>query len=203
MALPQGINFRSTAGFVTDGTNEDHELTNSGSNDYPWTTAQGNSVGWETVSGNYIVRDRNAGIDRRLAGLNFNVIDTPTSFRIDLPATGNYNVRGAFGDDSYTGNVAFDLYDTTTKLVSLSTGTTSAASKWKDATNTEYSAAAWPGSNSPYAATFASTIMRVRAVGTGQVIAHIYVEAGSSSTRPVKMAGYWGGFAGESGGFAG
>lgn len=181
MAFPQGIDFRRTAGYVTDPANCDAELkTDGGSADYPWTTAQGNNVGWETTSSSYLGRDRNSGIDARLAGVNANA-DVVADFRIDLPSSGNYNIGLGAGDANYANNVAWDLYDTTSSLGSLSTGTTSAANKFKDATNTEYSAAAWPGSQTLVTKTFATTICRLKAGGANQVVAHFYVEAAAAT----------------------
>lgn len=74
MALPQGIAFRSTTGFVTDSSPDDCESStantsagNVSANSYLRTTAQGNTVGWERGSNELITRDRNAG-DGRMAG---------------------------------------------------------------------------------------------------------------------------------------
>lgn len=69
MAFPQGLNFRATNAYVTDGTNEAPETDSggTGNQNYPWTTAQGNTVGWETADSVYQARDWNSGNDRRLA----------------------------------------------------------------------------------------------------------------------------------------
>lgn len=184
MALPQGIDFRRTAGYVTDPANCDAELkTDGGSADYPWTTAQGNNVGWETAS-SYLGRDRSSGIDARLAGLN-----SPggsDDFRIDLPSAGNYKIGLGAGDASYANNVAWDLYDSGSSLGSLSTGSTSGSGQFKDATNTEYSAANWPSSQTLVTKTFSTTICRLRSVGANQVVAHFYVEeAPATGVAPV------------------
>lgn len=181
MGLPQGINFRATAGYVTDGGNEDNELVASGNQTYPHTTAQGINVGWETVSGLYQGRNRNAGNDRRLAGINFNTNTGTWDFRVDLPSAGTYNIRLAMGDASYAAAVACDIVDGTTNLGTLTSGSTSAFNQFKDPTNTEYSAANWPGSNTAVSKTFSTTICRVRvgSAGSGShSIAHFYIESG-------------------------
>jgi len=182
MSLPQGINYRSTSGFVTDGANEYPQVATA--IDYPTTTPQGNSVGWEVAKLNSIqTRDRNSGNDRRLAGVNFPTgdgIGTVFTYRIDLPSAGNYNIAIAAGDPNYSSPCNWDLYDNVTKLTTLTSGTTSAAQRFKDATNTEYTQATWPGSNTKYAATFASTILRIQNLASAvDVVAHLYVEAGT------------------------
>lgn len=179
MAYPQGINFRSTLGYVTDGANENFEA--AGGVTYPRTTAQGNTVGWEQSVGN--TRDRNSALDRRLAGVHF--FNTQTDFRFDLPSAGSYSVRLAAGDASNGNDTVWSLLDTTTVLQSLATGT-STAGNFKDATDTLLSAAAWPGSNTAVTKTFSTTICRFRGatVGVANQIAHAYVESagGASNT---------------------
>lgn len=178
MALPQGINFRASAGYVTDGANEDYDIASRGA--YPWTTAQGNNVGWITQSSvNY--RDRTTGNDRRIAGSCF--IDTD-DFRIDLPSTGDYNVGIAAGDANYAQEVNWELFDNTSSLGTLTTGSTSAGERFKDATNTEYTDSTWPTSQTLVTKTFTSTIMKVSATEvTGQWVAHIYVESAGAAPR--------------------
>lgn len=184
MAFPQGINFRATAGYVTDGTNEDHELT--ASNSYPWTTAQGNTVGFETVSSNYNPRDRNSGNDRRIAGNSDCSSANPYDFRFDLPSAGTYNIRVAIGDGSYAKtSQQVAVIDTTTSLGNLFSGVnTGASNSFADATGSVYTAANWPGSNTAASKTFSTTIFRLRlGNGTnGTTIAHAYVESGATST---------------------
>lgn len=193
MTYPQGINFRATAGFVTDGAAEQAETTTASTGDYPHTTAQGNTVGWESFnSGN--TRDRSAAVDRRLAGVNFTT-STQNDFRFDLPAAGSYNIRAAFGDMSSVNPTLWTLLDGTSTITTLATGNNSAAGSFKDATDTVRTAAAWPGSNVARAATFSTTICRFRssAAGSANLIAHAYVEsaapAGASGTLAATLAG--------------
>lgn len=177
MAFPQGINFREFLAFVTDGADEDFADTDAFNPTYPQTTTQGNTVGWEDVlDGGF--RDRNSGIDRRLAGMNF--AGNAPRFRFDLPASGNYNVRLAAGDHDNACDTGVELFDTTSSLGTLSTGSTSTSAAFKDATNTEYSTANWPGSNTAASKTFATTICRFQlASGGSQRIAHLHVAAAS------------------------
>ena len=178
MALPQGINFRQTSVYVTDGANEDNSTTTTAN--YPVTTAQGNNVGWEQNIGNSI--DRDATYDRRLAGFAVSA-GTQENFRIDLPATGNYNVRLAVGEKFYGCDAGVTLYDTNTSLGALATGTTSAAARFKDATDTEYTNVTWPGSNSAVSKTFTTTICRFRLAATSNVrLAHVYIESAGGGT---------------------
>jgi hypothetical protein len=104
LSWDKGFNFRQTSGFVTDGANETYVLSGDS---YP-ATRNGVTFGWEDApSGD---RDRNSGIDRRLAGMNFVSSAAGASayrFRVDLPAAGDYAVRLAIGDEANGSNVKF------------------------------------------------------------------------------------------------
>lgn len=178
MAYPQGIDFRATAGYVTDPANYAYDI--SGGNSYPTTTAQGNNVGWETSG--METRDRNAGNDARNAGMNFHN-STNADFRMDLSGTGNFNIGLAAGDPSYACPVTVDLYDTSSSLGSLATGSTSGSQKFKDATNTEYTNVTWPGSQTLVSKTFSTTICRFRLLYNASLsrICSVYAEAGAAS----------------------
>lgn len=177
MALPQGIDFRGSSGYVTDPANCTYQIVTSAN--YPTTTPQGNNVGIESGWGSS-AQDRSAAVDPRLAGSHAGNTAGAT-FRIDLPAGGAYNVRFAAGRAGGYGDAcAWDLYDSTTKLTSLTTGSTSTGYRWKDAKNVEYSDTAWPTSNSPYAATFATTILRIKSTNSAS-ISHLYVESNGSA----------------------
>ncbi len=175
MALPQGINFRATLGYVTDSADESFELgTNGGGATYPRTTSQGNVVGWEV---SVQQADRDSTQDRRLAGINYDVF-AGSAFRIDLPATGSYDINFAAGDKGFSNPTEWSLRDTTTLLATLTSGTPPDGS-YKDANNTQWTAAAWPGSNTKLTKTFTTTILRIRnEVSSGNsVIAHLHVAA--------------------------
>lgn len=187
MAFPQGIDFRNTSGYVSDPTNCDYEIGST--NNYPRTTAQGNTVGWESGAAfNLNRRNRNSGIDARLAGLHFLSGLSGNVYRIDLPSAGSYDVRIAAGDATYANNCAWDLQDTSTLLTSLTTGATTVGGRWKDATNTQYTAANWVSSNTPYAATFSTTIMRVVSTNNSASISHLHVAAAGGGTNTYTLA---------------
>lgn len=191
MAFPQGINFRGTAGYVTDGTDEYGE-TASGTLNYPTTSTQGNSVGWESGTSGASPANRNSGNNRRIAGMAHTngPAATVMRYRIDLPSSGDYKFRAAVGDANYSSNVYLELEDTSSSLGTLATSNTSGSNNFRDAADAQYSAANWPGSNSLSAAkTFTTTICRFvigDGVETYTRIAHIYVEsAGGATTYPM------------------
>lgn len=181
MALPQGIDFRETAGFITDPANHTSELTLSDPGNYPTTTPQGNTVGYEgLVAAQIGSRDRLSTNDARLAGLHFTNTASIATYRIDLPAAGVYKIRIALGDASYAQNAKCELFDDTTSLGVLSSTATTAANNFRDATDAEYSAANWPASNTAVVKTFASTICRFKMGSTAAATyawAHVYVES--------------------------
>jgi hypothetical protein len=193
MAYPQGINFRATAGFVTDVSPDAGEY--SAGADYPFTTAQGNTVGWESALADMggDRRDRSTVPDVRLAGLHWIGADPPWTpgldFRLDLPSAGNYDINLASGDYSYArGPNKMELLDTSTSLGVLVNAATSAAAMFLDATGVERTAAAWPGSNAAVTKTFSTAICRFR-VGGGasdvSAIAHLRVSAHTSPPGPI------------------
>lgn len=197
MALPQGVNFRETSGFVTDGADEHPSVATAGnvvsSDTYPTTSAQGNDVGWEGVDGSsdHGTRDRNSGVDARFAGMHFMGSSAGNDdFRIDLPSTGDYLVRCAAGQMVYSGSVKLDLYDGTTLLRNLAETATTAGGNFRDATDVEHSNTDWPTNNNSVTETFSTTICRFR-LGDGTsnaVLAHVYIEAaagGGGATIPI------------------
>lgn len=162
-----GINFRATAGFVTDGAGETYCTGDA----YP-VTRGGWTFGWEDAG--VQTRDRNSTVDPRLAGMNFQAT-SGKRFRIDLPAAGSYNVRVAAGDASSNNASAFDIKDNATVL--FSTTGTILGGHFKDATNVDRTTAAWPGSNVAQTVSFASTIFRlVTTTASDDTIAHVFVE---------------------------
>jgi len=176
MSLPQGIAFRASNAFVTDvapdfcenGVPDSDTQIDTGEADYPTTSTQGNNEGWETVDADGIqVRNRNAA-NARLSGMhqctNANDINT---WRLDLPSTGDKSIRSAAGEFNYTAGTYLELFDTASSLGVLSTGTTSGAATWKDATNVERSSAAdWASNNAAATKTFTTTILRLQ-MGSG------------------------------------
>lgn len=182
MAFPQGIDFRATSGYVTDPTNCDYEISTGGN--YPRTSAQGNTIGWESTG--LTTRNRNAGNPANLAGVHISPAGTVKTYRVDLPATGSYNVRLAAGDASYANPVKVELFDDTTSLGVLASTAPTAANKFRDATNAEHTAANWEANNTAFNATFASTILRIKnGSASSCVIAHFWVESAGGATTHV------------------
>src|SRR5262245_51825396 len=106
MAWVKGLNFRNSAGFVTDAADDTYVIeTSPGSGNgeaYP-VTRNGVTFGYTTANSNVQVRDRNSGNNAKLAGMHFPAGESPVNkVRVDLTAAGQYNVRLAMGDPSYS-----------------------------------------------------------------------------------------------------
>lgn len=138
------INCRATAGFVTDTSPETYSLANTDSS-YP-VSRGGFTFGYTSVYGD-AERDRNSGIDRRLAGLHQRPNNTAgqSVFRIDV-AAGTYTLYAAFGDNDNDQIQYFEVFDNTSSLYSVSNISTS-TDNYADANGTVWSRANWPGSN--------------------------------------------------------
>lgn len=176
MSWDKGFNFRSTSGFVTDGTNETYVI----GDDYP-VTRNGVTFGW-TAKGLFDKRDRDSGVDRRLAGLNFNTNDgTQSTFQIDLPAIGDYTIRLALGDQSNPqGYQYWKLLDNTTVLATIDDTNGTAGAAFDDATGVQRITADWPTLNVAITQTFATTTLKVvigspGAQADSTTIAHLFV----------------------------
>ena len=180
MSFPQGINFRATAGYVTDGANEYGETSTTAN--YPTTSTQGNNVGWETAPSG--TRDRNNALDVRLAGIHFGDNATLRDYRIDLSGTGSWISRIAAGDAASNQECKMELFDTSSSLGVLCNQNV-VAGNFADATDVELTAANWPGSNASATDTFTTTICRFRmggnAGGGNAAIAHVYVESAAAA----------------------
>lgn len=175
-----GVNFRATAGYVTDGAGQTYCTADS----YP-VTRGGATFGWETAG--IDTRDRNNAIDVRLAGINFTGAGGD-SWRIDLTATGSYDIRLALGDASNAQTITCEVYDNATLKATIS-GTTSGALRWFDATGVERTDVTWPTSNAAITHTFASTILRLKHGAGTLFAAHAQVATGGSPPPPSVFAG--------------
>ncbi len=154
----KGFNFRSTAGFVSDGPNETSDLGAA----YPRSvTIDGDtfSVGWDSnITAN--TRDRSNTADRRMAGIVFRANATAgvNKWRIDLPVAGQYTIRLAMGDHDNARTLVYRILDNTTALLTVNSVTT-VADGFADASGVALaSEAAWISGNVALTATFASTI---------------------------------------------
>lgn len=152
-----GIDFRTGSGFVTDPAGCTY-CTEGDS--YP-TTRGGRTFGWgSTPSG----RDRNAGIDARIAGINFAAAAASHTFRLDGCDTGANDIYLAVGDDLYA--------TLTTATVTLKDGVggstlfsispiISGSNKFADANDIDYTSAGWIA-----ASTYGGTVRAVTLTGT-------------------------------------
>lgn len=177
MALPQGVNFRETSGYVSDGTDDYAQI--SATVNYPTTTPQGNNVGWLTA-GAWAARNRNASNPASLAGVHYATTSVLAEYRIDLPAAGTYSIRFAGGDASASARVHCQIYDgTTTLLATIGPSTTGAANRFVDASGVvRLSPAAWVSDNVAIELTFSTSTLLLRFPadsGAHRVIAHIAV----------------------------
>jgi len=171
----QGINFRNTVGYVTDGA-DDYVQTGTTAN-YPTTTSQGNVVGWEDAIST--TENRNSSVDARLAGVAQAFGPTISRFRLDLPVAGTYRITLAAGDVSFANWAICEIFDNVTSKGVLCNQIPGAGS-FCDATDTVLTAANWPSSNTSVDITFASTICRLT-FGDGNgahtwTVAHLKVE---------------------------
>src|SRR5271165_6623305 len=159
----QGFDFRSTQNFVTDPPGSTYVLNTTL---YP-TTVSGVTFGWlKAPSGG---RDRNAGLDPRLAGINFSNNGSPATFYVDLPSAGTYNLSLALGDDGYEQcwtQCQIQFLDGSTVLATVTEGPT-LAGYFYDAKGNNWSAAAWPTSNISQQVTLAGSRLTV-VVGTSK-----------------------------------
>lgn len=153
-----GINFRASSGYVTDGTDETYCLAEA----YP-VTRGGFTFGFSVGIGWIDSRDRDSGLDRRLAGIIFtpNSGTNQATFRIDI-SPGEYLIRLSLGDaGSAQGYQYCQLKDDTSVIATIADTNGTNAAEFTDATGTTYSAANWPGSNTPINHTFTSSILNV------------------------------------------
>ena len=143
-----------------------------------------NTEFWQT-------RDRNAGIDPRLAGVHYTEAPTASSLQIDLPSAGDWKIRLAAGD-AYAGGgrtTYIRIVDTATPVLTID-GTTSAGARWFDAGGTERDATSWVSSNAQVTCTFATTMLLVSFgdnVSKMGWLAHLELE----TTGAAPPAGAW------------
>lgn len=162
------ITFRNTPGFVADGPEQTMmSVDGSGNvNTYPTALLIGNStVNCGSELQTLATQDRASGNDARLAGncsftqdgVNF------ANFRVDLPATGLYNVYISAGDTAAAANQFIQVYDTNTLIATpVNSGGGSGAGQYYDALTLRSSAAVWLANLTPVRGNFATTILRIR-----------------------------------------
>lgn len=190
MTITIGIDFRDNntdVGFINIEPNANYtrELTAVGS-DYPVAFGGGNH-GWTDNNAIANGRNRDSGVDPRLAGLMFVGAPGTSAFRFDLPdGAGTYSIQLAMGDATagQTGQ-QIQVKDGIggTPLIDISGDTT--AGQWIGANNTLYpSSAAWAAANivngggaAQVNVNFATAVCQVLLTATGSActIAHLFI----------------------------
>src|SRR5262245_769867 len=174
MAWDKGFDFRGTSGAETDPTNCTYVVAEA----YP-VTRNGVTFGWSVVPTNMITPvDRNVGNDARIEGINYTVPSEIGTFRVDLPATGTYNISLALGDADGANWADSEIFDNTTSKLRLGP-TNMTTNNFLDASNVNRTAATWVSSNVAVSITFASTIFNINVGSAGgpgySVISHLFI----------------------------
>lgn len=176
MAWDEGYDFRATSGFVTDPANCTYVIFDP----YP-TTRDGSTFGWTSAND---TRDRNSGIDARLAGVSFG--PSGLTFRVDLPNTGNFAISLAIGDASFgRSNMGVEIRDTSTAKITLSSLATNAA-EWYDATGVKRTSAAdWVANQASSTQTFSTTILNLVMTGSSDTyVSHLFISEQGGGGNP-------------------
>lgn len=177
-----GFDFRATAPFVADPANTTYVgATGAGAGEpYP-VTRNGIAFGYTVQPGN--TRDRDSGLDPRLAGIHFSDSATVVRFRVDLPAPGTYTIDLALGDPGGGATqVQSTIYDNTTALavigpLSPSTG------QFVDATGAiRTSAADWVTNHQTTSLTFTTSTFFITLDRNLASIAHLTIASGPPDT---------------------
>lgn len=191
-----GINFRASAGFVTDGTNETY--CRGQSDLYPITRAMF-TFGWNNFVD--MERDITSTGDRRLAGVcKYTNNAGVQTWRLDLPVAGTYDISMALGREYFTTVNYVTLQDNVTNLFTISALSVSSGN-YGDANGTIHTTANWPTTHTKRRVTFASTTARLLLSQGGadtndSAIDHIRFEEVATGTNYSKI-GRAGVFAGQ------
>jgi hypothetical protein len=158
MSFDAQINFRSTAGYVTDGEGQTYCTANG----YP-TVRAGLTFGWESGDSASYRRDRSTAYDVRLAGINHRPnTGTQHVFRLDLPSPGKYAVGLAIGDATYLQEYQYlQVLDDSTPRITIDEPSGTGIAHFLDAAGNDHVAADWPDSHGVVAVEFGSAILRL------------------------------------------
>lgn len=156
MSFDAQINFRATAGYVTDGAGRTYCLDEV----YPVTRA-GLTFGWD-ASGN--TRDRTTGTDPRLAGIFFISNTSSRLFRLDGLTAGEVQIHVAMGDTFTANNAQIEIRDSdATTILWDHRFVTLAANEYGDAQEVvRASAANWVANEQPRTVTITGTSIYLR-----------------------------------------
>lgn len=164
-----GFDFRATESFVSGDHSTDCNNTTTQtkceiavSGTYPTSmTVNGSSfnAGYNLAPDN--TADRDSGIDIRLAGIAYVSNAGASSYQVDLSAPGDYCFTLALGDAGGLPHPQKMIVDDDTTPLLTVQGTT-IPGHFLDATQTDYDAATWAGSQTGVTLTFATTILQVK-----------------------------------------
>lgn len=183
LTIDYQFNFRQTSGYVTDVAGQTYVLGEA----YP-TTRDDITFGWDVNIGNSPwdgLRDRNAGVDPRFAGVNQRSTNDgdQITFRADLKETGWHRIRVAIGDYSFQPeNQYVEFKDGTDSITIIEDAGNSAANKWIDATGVERTDIAdWIANNAYIDYNFTTTefymLLGTPSAETGRsAVAHLRIE---------------------------
>lgn len=177
-----GVNFRATAGYVTDPANYTYDLGEA----YP-VTRGGITFGYLTSKQIDQTRDRDNTVgDKRLAGINFTIASVSGSLgTFQLDKTGAATVILGLGDLSASNTIGISIADSGGTKFSIS-GSVNAAEFYDGSGVKRTSAADWASNQQPSAQyTFASYLQYIVTdtvnVNTGRIATLAFVEAASTS----------------------
>ena len=172
-----GLDFRGTAGFVTDPLYGAPVLGET----FPHTYINGNgqsvNAGWSTSANG--PADRAVGNDPRIAGVNA-VAVSGKNFKVDLSSgsgrgAGPYIIDEAHGDPTIGALNQFELRDNATVLATFSLNT-EGGGRFQDATTDLIAASTvWYGARVPFAFASTSLIVAYTGTSTNSRIAHLRI----------------------------
>lgn len=201
------INFRATAGFVTDRPTE-ISLTGLITTQFRVISGQ---VYHKTITQGWENRDRNSGVDPRIAGCWFqsNADTRYAAMWFKIPP-GRWRIRPLFGDVSFDQRIFYEFLDDQQSIWKRDyTATSLPANNWMDAWGTVFtSLAAWDAGNKPIELYIGSGWLGLHLGGQNasastlfsSTIAHLILEPVDSQVLPASLmyaesgAGYYGTF---------
>jgi hypothetical protein len=181
------VDFRASAGYVTDPPPCDNDEGASSFTSYPNTYPSGMVAGW--ASGTILFtqsRDRNSSGDARIAGIVF-TNGSQVIYEVDLPSAGQYDISLGVGDGWSSNNVGLINIDDGIGGSHLITINHGPVGDFYDATDTQYTGAAWPVSETPVTVTFTGThlSLTVDTVSGIGVIDHLRMtQVGGATPKP-------------------
>lgn len=191
MSWVQGVNFRGSSTYVTDGADTGYEIGTTANYTSSRTLSAGNAVGigWEDAPD--LMLDRGV-IDARISGSSF--VSTLVRYRIDLPSTGNYTIAVAACDAAGGGwDAHIEIFDTTTSLGVVANKTPVALNNYVNVNNSEFGTGSPGNIDDTQTFTFSTTILRVKTNqnGTGfGMLSHLLITQVPSGNIGAKLSRY-------------